>query len=108
MEIDSKKYPLPKRLRHHTTPNLYIPWDELKKKPDYYPPLLKDLDVRSVFKNGKYPDVLDIGCGKGKLLFDHSEMYPGKNILGIEVRLIAVEWLNTVIEGENRPKAAAI
>ena len=35
-------------------------------------------------------------------------MYPGKNILGIEVRLIAVEWLNTVIEGENLPNAAAI
>jgi tRNA (guanine-N7-)-methyltransferase len=108
VKIDSKKYPQPKRFRHHTAPNLYFPWEELKDKPEYYPPLYDKLNWSDIFINGGKPNVLDIGCGKGKLLLDHSEMYPSENILGIEVRSQPVDWLNNVIKGEQIPNAAVL
>ncbi len=108
MKIDNNKYPLPKRLRHHTAANLYIPWAELTEKPKYYPPLYSKIDWGTVFFNKKKPDILDIGCGKGKLLLDHSEIHQDKNILGIEVRSQAVDWINKVIKGENLPNVAAL
>ncbi|MFC2131441.1 tRNA (guanosine(46)-N7)-methyltransferase TrmB [Bacteroidota bacterium] len=108
MEIDFNKYPLPKRLRHHTTPNLYFKLSELKEKPGFYPPAVEEMDWEEVFINGKQPDMLDVGCGKGVFLLNMSEKYPDKNILGIELRKAAVEWINGVVRGEGIPNGAAI
>jgi tRNA (guanine-N7-)-methyltransferase len=108
VEIDNNKYPLPKRMRHHTSPNLYFPLEELKEKPEHYPPLYNELDWDDIFLNKRKPDVLDVGCGKGKLLLDFAELNPDVNILGIEVRSQPVKWLNNVIEGERIANAAVI
>ena len=99
MKIDSKKYPLPRRLRHHTAPNLYLPFEEIKDN-EYYPPLIENIDWPAHFSNAKGPDVLDVGCGKGAFLLDYSEQNPEWNYLGIEVRESVVEWLSGVIKGE--------
>jgi len=108
VEIDNNKYPLPKRMRHHTSPNLYFPLDDLKEKPDHYPPLYEKFEWDEIFINKKQPNVLDVGCGKGKLLLDFAELNPDINILGIEVRSQPVRWLDTVIKGEQIPNAAVI
>lgn len=100
MPIDFSKYPLPNRLRHHTSPNVYLPAKELKFIPDYYPPLIEKLDWKDVFANAKKPDYLDIGCGKGAFLLQFAIENPQKNILGIEVRKLPVDWLKKVIIGE--------
>ncbi len=108
MKIDSVKYPLPGRFRHHTSPNLYLPLSEIKSVPDYYPPLIDELDWKTFFFNGKPPDLLDAGCGKGSFLLDMSELYPDKNILGIELRLNVVKWLEEIIKGEKIKNCAVI
>ncbi len=108
MIIDYKKYPLPKRLRHHTKPNLYLKFSELKENVDYYPPLIGKMDWKYVFLNKKPPDVLDIGCGKGTFLLNMSELSPKKNFLGIEVRKPIVEWLNNFVTGEKIQNCSAI
>lgn len=108
MKIDSDKYPLPNRLRHHTSANVYLPLSQLKSKPDYYPPLLTALYWKKIFANGQAPDILDIGCGKGKLLLDISELHLDKNVLGIEVRKNVVDWLKSVIDGEQIPNCNVI
>lgn len=101
MKINYKKYPLPKRLRHHTKPNLYIKLTELKETSDYYPPVYDNMDWSKIFFNSKPPDILDIGCGKGLFLLNLPELYPDKNLLGMEIRKPVVDWINNVIEGEN-------
>jgi tRNA (guanine-N7-)-methyltransferase len=108
MEIDYNKYPLPKRLRHHTAPNLYFKYSDFKVKPNYYPPLIEKIIWDDVFINAKPPDFLDIGCGKGNFLFQMSELFPNKNILGIELRKPPVEWINTVAKGEQIENCGAI
>ncbi|MFA6571559.1 MAG: tRNA (guanosine(46)-N7)-methyltransferase TrmB [Bacteroidota bacterium] len=108
MQIDFKKYPLPKRLRHHTAPNLYISANELKYPVDYYPPVIDKINWSDVFLNGKKPDMLDVGAGKGIFLLDSAELNPEKNILGFELRLQIVEWLNNLIIGENIPNSAVL
>lgn len=108
MKIDSDKYPLPPRLRHHTGSNLYIPLAELSEKPDFYPPLISEIDWQSIFFNGLAPNILDVGCGKAKLLFDYAENHPSENILGIEVRKYLPDWINEVVRGENIQNAGAI
>lgn len=108
MLIDFNKYPLPKRMRHHTASNLYFPAHELKTLPEYYPPLYENIDWKENFKNGLRPDVLDIGCGKGALLFDFAEQNIGKNILGIEVRKNAVDWINQIIKAYEINNASAL
>ncbi|MDQ1266963.1 MAG: tRNA (guanine-N7-)-methyltransferase [Bacteroidota bacterium] len=100
MDIDFDKYPLPKRMRHHTASNLYIPLAELKTRPDYYPPVYDKIDWLEYFADSKAPAALDIGCGKGGFLLEYSAQNPDKNVLGIEVRLQPVEWLKAFIEGE--------
>jgi len=100
VEIDFDKYPLPKRMRHHVSANCYIPWSELKEKPKSYPPLIDRTNWNEHFSNGLPPNILDVGCGKGKLLLDSSELFPDKNFLGIEVRKSAVNWIKDVITGE--------
>jgi len=101
MEIDSNLLPLPNRMRHHTAPNLYLPLSELKVKPDFYPPLYDTIDWSVLFKNGKPPDNLDIGCGKGKFLLDFAELNSNFNTLGIELRVSPVKWLKDVIKSYN-------
>jgi tRNA (guanine-N7-)-methyltransferase len=101
MKIDFSKYPLPKRLRHHTASNLYIPVSELKMVTGYYPPVYNEIDWKNIYKNGLPPDALDIGCGKGAFLLEYSLLHPGINILGIELRKLPVEWLSNIIKSEN-------
>ena len=108
MEIDYNKYPLPKRLRHHTAPNLYFKYSDFKVKPNYYPPLIEKIIWDEVFINANPPDFLDIGCGKGNFLFQMSEQFSDKNILGIELRKPPVEWINTLTKGEKIENCAAI
>jgi tRNA (guanine-N7-)-methyltransferase len=108
MNIDFKKYPLPKKLRHHTAANLYFPLAELKKRPRYYPPLIDKINWPEYFADGKPPHILDVGCGKGKLLLDLAELNPDKNLLGIEVRKIVTDWLDGVIRGEALPNVAVL
>lgn len=108
MKIDFSKYPLPKRIRHHTSPMLYLPADELKKLPRGYPPLIENISWNEHFANGEGPDVLDVGCGKGGLLLDYAEENPRENILGIEIRKSLVQWIRNFVLGENIKNASAI
>lgn len=107
MSIDFSKYPMP-RMRHHTSPNFYIPLAELNERPEYYPDTIETLDWQEVFKNGKTPDTLDIGCGRGKFLLEYAAANPQKNILGMEVRLGGIDWIKGVIEGEKLDNAAVL
>ena len=86
MKIDSYKYPLPKRLRHHTAPNLYLPAEEIQVLTSSYPPLYKNVNWNDYFADGKAPTALDIGCAKGAMMLDYSELHADVNILGIEIR----------------------
>ena len=108
MEINFDKYPLPKRVRHHTAPNLYFKYEDFKEEPLYYPPLIESLDWSEVFLNGKPPDILDVGCGRGIFLLNMSEQFPDKNVLGIELRKPYPEWINNFVKGENIQNAAAV
>ncbi|MBK9246597.1 MAG: tRNA (guanosine(46)-N7)-methyltransferase TrmB [Ignavibacteria bacterium] len=105
MIIDYKKYPTP-RMRHHTGPNLYVPFNEFKVLPRFYPPLLPEIDWNQYFTNGKAPCVLDIGCGRGGFLLEYALNHPAVNIFGVEVRKQAVEWIHSIIKGENLLNAA--
>lgn len=106
--IDFSKYPLPNRMRHHTSPNFYLPASELQIIPKGYPPLIDKIDWSNHFANSQPPDLLDIGCGRGKFLLDMSFRLPQKNILGIEVRPLPVDWLQNVIKGENLPNVSVL
>jgi tRNA (guanine-N(7)-)-methyltransferase len=108
MKIDFNKYPLPKRLRHHTTPNVYFSVKELKYIPNNYPPLYESLDWSEYFSNGLLPSSLDIGCGKGAFLLDYTETHLDENILGIEVRKPLAEWLVNLIKAENIQNCGAL
>lgn len=108
MKIDFIKYPLPKRLRHHTTPNVYFSVNDLKFIPDNYPTVYQNLNWKELFLNSNPPSSLDIGCGKGAFLFDYAEINQNENILGLEVRKPLAEWLNHVIKSENIQNCASI
>ncbi|KAI5188574.1 tRNA (guanine-N7-)-methyltransferase [Nematocida sp. AWRm77] len=47
---------------------------------------------------GKSPEMVDIGCGYGGLLFKLSEMYPEKTSLGMEIRKKIVEYVELKIQ----------
>ncbi len=98
--IDFNKYPLPSRMRHHTSPNFYMPLNELKIIPKHYPPVYKTIDWSNIFANAKSPQILDIGCGRGLFLLSIAEQNPDKNMLGIEVRQWCCDWLANYINGE--------
>ncbi len=108
MEIDNNKYPLPKRMRHHTAPNLYFPLAELKDKSGYYPPVFEKMDWKTLFYDAMAPKNLDIGCGKGIFLLNYAYEHPDSNILGIEIRRPVVGWINEVARGENISNCAAL
>ncbi len=105
--IDYKKYPSP-RMRHHTAPNLYLPVITTAFDPVYYPPTPKSLDWSCVYGNGKPPAALDIGCGRGMFLLEYALNNPNENILGIELRKHASDWLQTIITGEKIQNAAVL
>ncbi|MCX8055749.1 MAG: tRNA (guanosine(46)-N7)-methyltransferase TrmB [Ignavibacteria bacterium] len=106
--INFSKYPLPNRMRHHTSPNFYLPASELQIIPKGYPPLIDKIDWANHFANSQPPLLIDIGCGRGRFLLDMSFRFPEKNILGIEVRPLPVEWLQQVIKGESLPNVSVI
>ena len=108
MKINFKKYPLPKRLRHHTAPNSYFAAEELKVVPMYYPPLYKTIDWGEHFGDGRQPDMLDIGCGKGGFLLSMAELNPEMNLLGIEVREPVVEWICNFVKCEKVTNCSAL
>ncbi len=107
-KIDHNKYPMPKKLRHHTSANLYMPLSELKEIPEHYPPVIDKIDFSGFFPNGKAPDTLDIGCGKGQFLLNFAHDNPDRTVMGIEIRNTAVKWINEVISGEDYPNARAL
>jgi len=101
MLIDFKKYPFPaNKIRHHLSTNMYLPLSELKITPFNYPPVYETINWAEHFDNGKAPDCLDIGSGRGLFLLNYALAHPAQNILGIEVRDVPVNWLEQIIEGE--------
>jgi len=94
------KYPLPRRFRHHISPNAYIALDKLKEIPPSYPPLIESIDWAKEFAKGHTPDTLDIGCGFGAFLIKNSLSKPTYNHLGLEVREVPVDYIQNVINTE--------
>lgn len=92
-------------MRHHTSPNLYVPFHEFKVLPRYYPPVLPEVNWSAYFADGRPPGVLDIGCGRGGFLLEYALRHPDVNIFGVEVRKQAVEWIDSIIKGEQLPNA---
>ncbi len=97
--IDFSKYTLP-NIRHHVSPNLYIPRAELTVDLSYYPPLYIELQWEQIFANGKPPQILDIGCGLGKFMLNYSYTEGVGNVLGLEVRKRVCEWVQDIIHAE--------
>ena len=106
-KIDFVKYN-PPRLRHHAYPGLYIPLKEHNAKRWFYPEVLESVDWRNIFPDGKPPAYLDIGCGLGKLLMELAINNTNVNVLGLEVRKNAVEWVSKVIKAENITNAKVL
>ena len=105
--IDTKKYPKP-RSRHHNAANVYFPLDKLEKTPRYYPPLIDAIQWNTMFSNGNPPNVLDIGCGWGSFLLKYAVANPHANILGLEIRQLLTDWINTIVQGEHIDNAHAL
>ncbi|MCX7930180.1 MAG: methyltransferase [Chlorobi bacterium] len=105
--IDLRKYPQP-RIRHHANPQVYIPLRQLRIVPPNYPPLIEKIDWQTVFANGRPPTVLDIGSGMGHFVIEYALAHPGENILGVDVRKPAVEWIANVLCGEHIGNAAVL
>lgn len=105
--IDYTKYPVP-RLRHHANPTLYLPEREHHVRLQHYPPRIQTVDWNTLFANGQAPTYLDVGAGMGKFLMETALHTPTVNILGIELRKTAVEWVQSVISGERIPNAALL
>lgn len=104
MDLDYKqillKYPQPNRFRHHIKSNVYFPYHPNLSDSSQYPDLITEIDWKEVFLNGKNPNSLDIGCGMGKFLIEYGFENQNENVLGLEVRPMPVEWINSVIKGE--------
>lgn len=96
MSIDFNKYPLKSKVRHHISAFNYLPLSELKNVPETYPKIIYDIQWNNYFSNGKQPDIIDIGCGKGHFLLNMAKLNPERNLLGIEIREPLVEWINDV------------
>jgi len=108
MTIDYEKYPKPERVRHHMSANVYFPFDDRNPRPGYYPPVIKKVDWEQFFSNGNSPDFIDIGCGMGRFMLDYAANHPSRNILGLEIRREPVNWINSVINGENLKNAGVL
>ena len=97
--IDMRKYPMP-RVRHHVSPQVYMPASRQAITPPWYPPVITKADWASWFANGRPAEVLDIGCGRGTFLLHHALTWPDVNVLGIEVRRMLTTYIDGVIQGE--------
>jgi tRNA (guanine-N7-)-methyltransferase len=106
-KIDYTKYPVP-RIRHHANSVFYFPLKQHKNRNFRYPPLVDKFNWNEVFSDGKPPLMLDVGCGMGKFLIETALHNTGKNILGFELRVNAVEWINRVIDGEKIQNSRAL
>lgn len=69
---------------------------------------LEKVDWQNIFGNGKSPDCLDIGCGRGKFLLEYAFANPKVNILGLEIKKVVVDWLQAVIIGERIENAGVL
>lgn len=105
--IDLTKYPIP-RVRHHVSPQSYLPVTSQHVLPSWYPPPITSALWSEWFGQGAGADVLDIGCGRGGFLLQYALRHPNHNVLGLEVREILVEWINGVIRGEDITNARAL
>jgi len=101
IEIDYLEYPFEVKIRHHVTSQMYFKLEDLVNPTELYPPLMDKMDWSQCFANGKKPEILDIGCGKGIFLLSLANNNPEKNYLGIELRRYPVEWINSVVKGKN-------
>ncbi|MBX3042486.1 MAG: tRNA (guanosine(46)-N7)-methyltransferase TrmB [Candidatus Kapabacteria bacterium] len=106
--VDYKKYPFIAKIRHHVSSNNYLPISDLSIMPENYPEPVEKLNWNNVFINGKKPNVLDIGCGKGVFLISYALENSNENVLGLEIRSEAVEWINMVVSGEQIPNCKAL
>lgn len=97
--IDYQKYPIP-RVRHHVNPQSYLAAADQQKLPSLYPPVITQAKWEQWFTDIHQPLVLDIGSGRGGFLLNHAWHFPEKNVLGVEIRNILVEWTMRVISGE--------
>jgi tRNA (guanine-N7-)-methyltransferase len=100
-EIDYTQYPKP-RSRKHVSPNQYMRRDAITVEPAYYPPMPQTLVWEEHFANAAPPRYLDIGCGMGRFLIETALLEPEVNILGLEVREYAADWIRGVIDGERK------
>ncbi len=105
-EIDWTKYPMP-RVRHHVNSQAYLPAAQHHVLPAWYPPARASVEWGTWFSNGRSPDVLDIGCGRGAFLLRHALAHPDLNILGLEVRLMLTDYINEIAAGEGLGNAHA-
>jgi len=107
VDKEFQRPPLP-RVRHHVSPQIYLPIDRQFHVPDWYPPVIEAASWSEWFLRGGAPTVLDIGCGRGRMLLDYAASRPDLQILGIEIRKPLVEWISAVIDGESIPNAYAL
>lgn len=105
--INWAKYPLP-RVRHHVSPQVYLPLGMHHPLPELYPPESVEPAWAEWFLNGRPADVLDVGCGRGAFLLGQALATPELNILGLDVRKILVEYVNSIANGENIKNAHAV
>lgn len=105
--LDLTKYPMP-RVRHHVSPQSYLPAQSQHIRPRWYPPTIPLATWDLWFDNGKPATVLDIGCGRGGFLLQYALRNPEQNVLGLEVRDVLVNWINGVVRGEGIGNAHAL
>ncbi len=106
--INYQKYPFIAKIRHHVSSNNYLPINELNLLPENYPTPIKEINWNEVFINRKKANILDVGCGKGVFLISYALENPRDNILGIEIRTEAVDWINGVVNGEHIENCKAL
>lgn len=102
-----KKYKAP-RMRHHANSCLYLPLKYPRNEKVFYPDEIESVNWKDLFASGAPPAYLDIGCGLGKFMIETALTENKINILGLEVRLAAVDWVNEIIAEEKIPNAKAL
>ncbi|ELA41872.1 tRNA (guanine-N(7)-)-methyltransferase [Vittaforma corneae ATCC 50505] len=55
------------------------------------------IDWRKHFENGRPPTFIDVGCGYGKFLVETARLFPGENVLGLEIRDKVVEYVEQLV-----------
>lgn len=70
------------KIRQHTNP--------LTRK-NQTPIELPEKFLEKIYPNPKNPLIIDVGCGKGGWVLNYAHQHPSFNVLGLELRLSAVE-----------------